>query len=75
MIEKFIANINYLSLPDTVISYHLKNIINHLPRVNKKKELQICYDNVYGGGRGKSIAKVEPFKQEFSNLMRLEGIN
>lgn len=72
MIEKFIENVSYLSLPDKVLIYHLVNVYNKI-NINPKEELRTCYENVYGNERGKSAEKVAMFKQELIKLMEMDG--
>ncbi|XP_055310881.1 DNA-dependent protein kinase catalytic subunit-like [Sitodiplosis mosellana] len=78
MIERFIENVNYLSLPDKVMAYHLHNVIEKIYAKTVyelvREELQTCYDNVYGEVRGKSAKKVESFKQEFIALMKMDDV-
>lgn len=74
MIEKFIENIKYVSLPEKVIIYHLYNILNGSTSTINKRELQQCFNNVFvENERGKSAAKVEFVKQEFIKLMELNS--
>lgn len=81
MIQSFIENVSYLSLPDKVMVHHLKKA-NEKIHFEKKpghdkypyqEELEICYQNVYGNGRGKSKEKVLDLKEEFVKLMQMNG--
>lgn len=72
IIEKFIDQINFVSMPGKVLNYHLNNILklkNNEEAV--KHEFQRCYNNVYGDSRGKS--SVYNLQQEFIALMGLKG--
>ncbi|XP_031631692.1 DNA-dependent protein kinase catalytic subunit-like [Contarinia nasturtii] len=82
IIEKFIEQINYVSLAEKVLYYHLNKILKLKDEQAVKKELQICYDNVYGGTRNLSTANISPtIKKDFEALMIMkhnqvvEGVN
>lgn len=81
MIQNFIENVSYLSLPDKVIVHHLQSVYQKINLEKKsghdkypyQEELETCYQNVYGNGRGKSKEKVMDFKEEFVKLMQMNG--
>lgn len=74
MVERFIENVNYLSLPDKILYYHLGKVVHKIvDNTNYREELETCYENVFGNGRGKSVNRVETFKKEFTELMKMNG--
>lgn len=74
MLEQFIENIYCLSIPDKVIDYHLRNILDRSQNIEKsRRELKICYDNVFGDLRGTSSVKVEQFKKSIKEMMEING--
>lgn len=74
MLERFIENAMCLSLPEKVMEYHLKIVKSKPHAISKnRRELQICYDNVFGNVREKSSAEVEKFKHSLEELMEMNG--
>lgn len=79
MIQNLIVNVSYLSLPDKVMWHHLQKVYEKIHLEKKsghdkypyQEELEICYQNVYGNGRGKSTEKVLQYKEEFVKLMQM----
>lgn len=74
MLEQFIKNVNYLSVPEKVIHYHLSNIQQNRGQLEKSwSELKVCYDNVFGSDRGSSSGRVEQFKGNLEQMMQMNG--
>lgn len=74
IVERFIQNVNYVSLPDKVLFYHLSKVVEKIvEKTDYREELETCYENVFGNGRGKSVNRVEVFKKEFTELMKMNG--
>lgn len=74
MLEQFIENVNCVSLPDKVIDYHLKNILDRSHSIEQNwRELKICCDNVFGCIRGTSVDKVQQFKVNLEQMMEING--
>lgn len=74
-LERFITNINCLSLPDKVMEYHLKNVYSRPKQMARNlQELQICYENVYGTVRGRSANKFQVYKSKLEEIMQFYGM-
>lgn len=74
--EKFIESLKYVSLADKVLDYHIKNIIEATSESDYKRELDVCFENIFNDKNMRGEASVNQVKQLFGrDLMAIKEMN